>query len=147
MNSKLQALIEKKQEYIQEMKDHGEKVLKEVFFEFFQNNPEIESLSWQQYTDYFNDGDPCNFHIHLDYGLHIKLTDYEDLINPEELRYGDEEDKELYKTYQKKYETNIDELTSSLYGVEDLLEMTFGDHVEVTATKEGFEVEKYTHHD
>lgn len=34
---------------------------KEVFAQFFIDNPEFRTIEWRQYTPSFNDGDPCEF--------------------------------------------------------------------------------------
>lgn len=34
---------------------------KEVFAQFFIDNPEFRTIEWKQYTPSFNDGDPCRF--------------------------------------------------------------------------------------
>lgn len=39
---------------------------KEMAKEIFDKYPNMESFSWQEYTDYFNDGDTCHFHVHAD---------------------------------------------------------------------------------
>lgn len=36
---------------------------KEIFKEFFDNYPEIQAIGWEQYTPYFNDGEPCVFSV------------------------------------------------------------------------------------
>lgn len=35
----------------------------ELFKAFFEENPEIHSIQWTQYTPYFNDGDECVFEV------------------------------------------------------------------------------------
>ena len=35
----------------------------DIFETFFRNYPEITAVGWNQYTPYFNDGDPCEFRI------------------------------------------------------------------------------------
>ena len=32
----------------------------------FNEYPQLEIFSWVEYTDYWNDGEPCNFHVHID---------------------------------------------------------------------------------
>jgi hypothetical protein len=54
--SKLQSQLEK----------DGEKLFKEGCKEIFKKNKDFESFSWPQYTMYWNDGDPTEFHVYSD---------------------------------------------------------------------------------
>jgi hypothetical protein len=41
--------------------------------------------------------------------------------------------------------TDFDELISACHQIPDVLEMVFGDHMEITATADGFQVEEWSH--
>ena len=40
----------------------------------FDTFPEVKSVSWTQYTPYFNDGEECTFSAHIDY-FYVNGTD------------------------------------------------------------------------
>jgi hypothetical protein len=46
-----------------ELRDEIQKTLEEIVKLFFAANPHVASLSWHQYTPYFNDGDSCIFSV------------------------------------------------------------------------------------
>lgn len=122
--------------------------------------PGVESVRWEQFTPYFNDGEPCVF----------STGEARVRISGEDEEHGEYGDGFLteWDTYDygpggwadKKYKTFS---AHNLYG-EDLskalvdftrsglgkkhyvfLGETFGDHAVVTATVDGFEVEYYEH--
>lgn len=53
------------------IQDHGEKVFKNFFNQMFAEHPYILALEWRQYTPYFNDGEPCIFHVS---GIEAKIA-------------------------------------------------------------------------
>lgn len=120
--------------------------LREAFAEFFDKHPMIQSIGWTQYTPYFNDGDECLFRVHsdADYGIEvdgIKGHSIQGLV-----KYSRETSAAYYK------ERNI--LLKDHEEVENLLEQfdaedmktAFGDHVHVTAKRDGTtEIEEYDH--
>ena len=149
----------------------------------------VVSVHWDQYTPYFNDGDPCEFSTGE---LFVRL---DDRFIPEEERVEDEDewdeeyiedrpgivtDYNLRNTdynapgrptrngsidpeYSTKYRAGLDaNSTFELNGqptkhihdalvdinwgaFENVLEDNFGDPASVTATREGFKVEYYSH--
>lgn len=150
MNTTLKNLIDKQAQVRKEMQEHGEAALKEAFKAFFEENPSCRSVRWRQYTPYFNDGETCTFGVHEAY---VKMND-EDNDSGD---YGDGFDSYSdwahkngrYKEFPeaaiqafKKASDAADELVGC---EKKLFEMVFGDHVQVTATGEGFEIEEYEH--
>jgi hypothetical protein len=138
----IQNLMAKKAELVAEMRATGADALKGVFKEFFEAHPTCQAVKWRQYTPYFNDGEPCEFLVH-DFSLKMDDT-------PEDAEddYGDEGFESTYGSQDKKRPG----LTAAVRAVRDIskiddeiFEMSFGDHVGVTATHEGFEVEEYSH--
>lgn len=124
------------------MQEKGKDALQEMFSEFFKKNPTVEAVHWSQYTPYFNDGDACNFSVN-GFAARIKGLD------PEEDHFSWSCDYEyngwLTPSYNKR-----DDIGNALCKLEtemddDVLLAVFGDHVEVTATPEGFEVDEYSH--
>lgn len=98
--------------------------------------PEVESIRWTQYTPYFNDGDECVFGVHE---LYVKFYD----INED----GDE-DNGFMNAYDidKKHQPilkKIRELRKNIPG--EVLKNVFGDHCQITVTRDSCEVEPYDH--
>jgi len=138
-----QAEIHKKMaEMREQLKTIGEKLFKEGAQDFFDAFPEAGSFSWTQYTPYFNDGDECVFSVH----------DYFDVTNTngdllwEDLdawgaEYSRKQGKELTR------EQEASEVLSTLVGGidDDTMKALFGDHVRVTVTREGIDIEEYDH--
>ena len=155
--------------------------------------PEIDSIRWDQYTPYFNDGEPCEFGS---YEPRFRLTgtdedsengDYEDGYDTTLYRYGKHttwEDRperpsggygqrydhpdvrafnDAHSAWSKKYYADdnkisliegerseavlvaTDALAKAWSSFEYVLQDNFGDPAQVTATREGFEVEYYEH--
>lgn len=106
----------------------------------FERFPNVEAFRWNQYTPYFNDGEECTFGVN-DVYLRFKGASEDDGENEDGFKSSwDCED-------GSEEETACDEfgkLVRDMAG-DDLKEL-YGDHVEVTATREGFTVEGY-HHD
>lgn len=131
----------------------GQEIFKLAFKEFFETNPEAHVVGWRQYTPYFNDGETCEFNCYAEYAFVSNAKDYK---NIEWSEYsGDQEDvwvsdgdcgdtnEELIPESVSK---NIDSLRKLLSNIdEDIFLDMFGDHVQVFATREGFEVVEYSH--
>ena len=43
----------------QQFQTEAQVIFKDVFKNFFDKNPAITAVIWNQYTPYFNDGDTC----------------------------------------------------------------------------------------
>lgn len=108
----------------------------------FEAHPTLLAFQWTQYTPHFNDGEACEFSV---YDASVKLlnppnkTDAEDGFADEYLiqeKYG-------YSPEHVAAKNAVGEVMKSID--EDDFEKVFGDHVEVTATRSGFEVEEYSH--
>jgi hypothetical protein len=126
--------------------------------------PGVVGLVWDQYTPYFNDGDPCEFGIN-----EVRaLVDDEDTNEGSDYGRGLSASEFITRTYERRPNGRIDystytETPREIPGVEDpaaIADMlrslspsawedvalsNFGDHAEVTATKDGFSVEYYEH--
>lgn len=103
----------------------GEKFLIENFKEIFKNFPSLESISWSQYTPYFNDGEECEFSSNHEYA---------DIVG-KGIEEGDDTH-EAIQSYLNKIMSQFDD---------DLLESLFGDHVQLIVTKKGIKIEEYDH--
>lgn len=127
------------------MADEGKKTIKNSLKEFFSAFPCIESIQWTQYTPYFNDGDACEFGVN---NVQIKFVDgfvntgeSEGHIDPEyeldELEIDGKLKNQLMKATSA-LDDNFDDMS-------EILKEAFGDHVEITVTKNEVTVESYDH--
>jgi hypothetical protein len=88
IKAELAAFEKKKQAFVTELR----KEFPTMFTELFAQAPKLKSVSWTQYTPYFNDGDTCEFSAntddlyvngrHPDYDEDDELVDDEISINP-----------------------------------------------------------------
>lgn len=76
-------------EYLERMMLIAEEAVFDSLYDVFVEHPTIQTISWTQYTPYFNDGEPCEFSVH-DCAGSI-------LINGEEYPWDDKEQKALYE--------------------------------------------------
>ena len=117
-----------------------------MFEGFFAAYPEVEAFRWHQYTPHFNDGEACTFGVH---DLMIRNAD-----SPEE--GGDYDDgfdyldchewdgnQRVAKTDDKS--KALAALSENFRSLRDIMEELFGDHAQVTVTREGVEVDEYSH--
>ena len=127
-------------------KEEGQAALKEAFLELFEVQPKLKGVYWTQYTPYFNDGEPCYFRVNEAY-LSAEWTKEEDAEHssddmhfeyPSTWKATDEEKATKEPVYKA-----VRELFAAI--PDEVMEATFGDHVEVIATREGFEVNDYSH--
>lgn len=161
---KFEELLEKQRQAKREFQVVAQDMLKETFKEFWKLNPGIKVVRWTQYTPYFNDGDACVFGVNDVYFSNAEGDDMDDLSYYGEYE-GENEDifsgssyefvseRDYYKEIQAKaaaggVDTQSIQELSNLIGsdeMEDILLMMFDDHVVVTATRNGFDVEEYNH--
>lgn len=132
-----------------EFTERAKKLLKESFNEFFKNTPEVKTVIWEQYTPYFNDGDPCIFSVgelsfsnsqdgeEIDYGEYS--GDDETIWVSSNYFHGDANISEN----TKKEITAFDKAITSL--PDEIFEDIFGDHVKIIASSSGFDVSEFDH--
>lgn len=111
-------------------RDNGKAMLKPLFDKFFADEPRAQSVKWSQYTPHFNDGDACVFRVN-------------------EPNAYDAEAAEL-QCWSKNYEgfsAPLKKFCDALNSLgDDAMLAMFGDHAEITVTREGsIEVEEYDH--
>lgn len=113
--------------------------------DFFIAVPTIKSVSWTQYTPYFNDGDSCEFSVN---DLFFASDENDDM---ESWREFDEDGQfSDYLSSVKKYlsdeEYELCETLSTLINSnEDIMEDVFGDHVMVVLRADGAHDTEYDH--
>lgn len=148
----------------------AQELFKGVTKEFFAKNPGITAIRWSQYTPYFNDGEPCVFHVYDAYFTNCPIDELHDLS-----RWGDYEgeredvfsvsgmawvlsdkhnhfkqEKAAIKSLVESNQldiTSVDKFAALIESseMEDIMLAMFGDHVIITATREGFDVEECDH--
>lgn len=121
----------------------------EAFKKILENAQTFKTISWTQYTDYFNDGEECNFHAHVD-SLYI-----DDEYMPENYK------KQIWVSGKPKsgYQPNpnynqhdgeiIENFGDFLNNIpEEFLKEVFGNHVQITVNINGtFNITDYTDHE
>jgi len=165
LQSRFYALIDEQQALRAKFQTEAQAMFKETMKDFFDKNTGITALKWTQYTPYFNDGEPCEFRVNS-----VTFTN----ASPEELdnvtHYGEYEGEDetvwaaegISYTLKSKYHVNdaakiratggidvdscdlIDKMIQSSE-MEEIMQEMFGDHVQITATRDGFNVEDYDH--
>jgi len=148
MSKLFDELASLKEAYDKKLEEAGEDAVKEVFKEFFDKYPRAESITWVQYTPYFNDGDACYFSVGE---MRLSLSEPEDGEEDE----GEEDDDEWYDDWDSYGLAHSEDPELKAIGEdfgtledtvpEDVMEKVFGDHVRITATREGFEVREFDH--
>lgn len=125
-----------KAEYQRLVMDLGKEAVREQLQGLFDAHPELEAVHWSQYTPYFNDGEPCTFGLNqVYYKLRGQDTGGDDDNGFEYIPYGDRGQTGLTMALRA-FANSRDE---------DIYKECFGDHVEVTATRDGIEVAEYDH--
>lgn len=143
-------MVEEMEKVKKEFQDKGKAILKKSFSAFFEAVPSIKAIPWTQYTPYFNDGEPCEFGVRDMWVLsELSYSDWQeeggsyaeeyDVVNT----YCDDKYKNELTKEQKKLANDFIKNISKLS--DDIYEDMFGDHVYVIATKDGFEIEEYSH--
>ena len=110
IKAELAAFEEKKQAFVAELR----KEFPSMFTELFAQAPKLKSVSWTQYTPYFNDGEECTFSAHTsdlyindrhpDYDEDDELEDDEISVNPTVyITLRTEEDVRINKELAEKY--------------------------------------------
>lgn len=111
----------------------------------------IESISWTQYTPYFNDGDECIFGVNNNEdclevnGFEFYSDEFENLGLKE--YYWNGNTKESHPKYNPQEYLILESIAEVLTSIPDeFYKDLFGDHVKVTIYKDGkIEVDTYEH--
>jgi len=143
LNKLNQTIIEAKAKMLTESKT----VFTEVVKYLFETYPILESFSWDQYTPYFNDGEPCYFSVNT-YSVEINDKPYiceyhlEKALN-DRLKGIISVDEYTDLEIKKALSDDIIQLLKTIGN--DNLESMFGDHAKVIVTKDSVVVEEYDH--
>jgi hypothetical protein len=122
------------------------------------DDPTITEFGWQQYTPYFNDGDPCEFSV---YGLWVRTDADADVDDLYDLEADNREHPSLgrrpylwetreflpYEGPDEARYLRVQALSGAIQGgaFENVLMEAFGDHASVTVRRGGIDVEFYEH--
>lgn len=152
------AAIEEMAAAKREAAERGKELIESVIGKFFDDNPRAKIVSWEQYTPYFNDGDVCAFgmrevNVFIDGISNESDSDWDWLPYVPSGRGTSDWSRKVWDEWEARSEEDKDaiiratEFASKLASVEEFLEAAFGDHVRITARREGIFVEGYTDHD
>lgn len=110
--------------------------------DIFEQFPEIASFAWTQYTPYWCDGDVCEFGVNDYFDVTtVDGDEWEDVST----HYQHPENSPYYRPKTREDEVG-DALSAMVSSVdEETMKEMFGDHVKVTVSREGIEVEEYEH--
>jgi hypothetical protein len=152
LQQKFDELIEKQRALQKEFQTTAQSLFKETTKEFFDKNPLVQSISWTQYTPYFNDGDTCEFRV--------GCATFSNTTDTDNLRWGeydgDEEgvwcygsdcygdDNPIPAEMNQQLCDSFDSMLQSPE-METVMKAMFDDHVKVCATREGFDVQEFDH--
>lgn len=136
--TKYEQIRKAKDAYTKAVKELGKAAVTEELEGVFAEHPTLKAIRWTQYTPHFNDGDVCEFNIqgvYYDDGTgKEEESDYGDGFRST-YSWTDDPDTRIKKAVRK-FEKGMDR---------NLFKDTFGDGVQVTATRDGVEVEEYDH--
>ena len=135
---------------IKNLVSEAERTLKAVFKEFWERNPEVNSVTWKQYAFYHNDGDVCEFSVKSEV-VFSNAIEQEDIdCIGEEMYDGDNEDIWSVGLYwgadeYKGDKANPEDVKNLTNFIKDsdmapILELLFGSESKVIATREGYTV-------
>jgi hypothetical protein len=136
-----------------EMRAQGRAAIEPVFKHFLEENPDIAAIRWEQYTPYFNDGEECHFRLRQ---FCLEFTDdfrSKHMNEDFDAQYAEEEKwYEGEAWYVSKESTYGQSVLAKFKAFENqirdqsLFYAIFGDHVRVTATRNGLSVDDYNDH-
>lgn len=154
MSQSLDSLIQDFISYQEQFKKVATEKLKEFFVEFWEKNPAIKAVTWNQYAPYFNDGDVCEFRVNEPHFTNAEGEDLDDIT-----RWGeyDGEKDDIWSDYsfsggygsvapEGVDPVSTDSLSTLLTSevMESIMKATFGPDNTVIATREGFKVEDFS---
>lgn len=166
MFNKLDDLKKAKDEFQKAMQTEGKTAIKAAMDDLFAAFPQVAAIRWTQYTDYFNDGDPCVFHVHdpsVRLASHLApakgaCTSCQTQNEPDakfckKCSHKFDEDEDERGSYLDEYEVKdaavksaLGDLGSKMSKLSEAFQLVFGDHTQVTVERGGeIEVEEHEH--
>jgi hypothetical protein len=135
----------------------AQELFKETTKEFFEKNPAVTAIIWTQYTPYFNDGDTCEFGVNEPYFTNAKnledVTRWGEYEGEDETEWSETswgfkyEGDRKNRTFEGIDKASIDKFSALIQSsdMESVMLAMFDNHVRVTATRNGFDVDEYDH--
>lgn len=152
---KLTDIVEELNQLKIELTNKMKEKFKETYKEIFVQIPTLNAITFTAYTDYFNDGETCNYYVHSLVAVFSEF-DEEDILSPEDYEYSEDDvNISYYTNYSKKLEIT-EEQYNLLRGFMNFIRASdsatfikdmFGDHVQVTLTRDEIYIEEYFDHD
>lgn len=137
------------QKQIKALQSEAAEQIKPLLQQFLVDNPQVEAIRWTQYTPYFNDGDTCTFRVNDPMFKFVGASeddgDYGDGFLSVPSNYGADYNADFRAACSRELFEKCRELERELGGLEDVLYALFDDHVQVTVTRDGVDVEEYDH--
>jgi hypothetical protein len=153
--------LTKRQAEIKEAKNEILNLSANIFEDFykyiFEKYPTLESFGWSQYTPYFNDGDTTIFSVNTDYiSINDELVDEAEWASDvnviswgtwnRDLRIYEDRVEEPNPNYDPILTEASNEIKKFLGRFDnDFYLSKFGDHAEITVTKDGVDISDYDH--
>lgn len=167
LQQKYEKLIAEQRELQRQFQEQAQALFKETTTEFFNLNPGINAVVWTQYTQYWNDGETCEFSVHEPTFTNATGDDLHDVSGWGEYE-GDNDSiwatsninttltsgRDYYEEDRKKILAGpaIDVTSCGLFSsmiqsseFENVMRAMFDDHAKVIATRDGFDVQEYDH--
>lgn len=129
--------------------EKSEKILLDTLKNFFEDHKKVRAVVWNQFTDYFNDGDACEFYVR-EPGVVLPEDDgYDDGYDEEIILEGTQEECGVhYWPKDRMLKEDLGELEKNLSLISEFLLFIFGDHVQVQILRDlTVHVVDYTDHD
>lgn len=126
--------IQNIENFLREVNIKQRALFHEICDEVFNSCPSLNTISWTQYTPYFNDGDPCEFGIKSE--ISFSTAPYKKVV----VWQSDEHDKleveknDVMELFQKFMCNNL-----------ELMKSTFGDGYFIRIHRNGEDVKFYDH--
>ena len=150
LNEAFDQLIQEQEALQKKFQEQAQTLFKGITKEFFEKNPQVKAIMWNQYTPYFNDGEECIFSVNDPTYTNAEDEDLEDFTNWGEYD-GEKEDVWAWEGWGTAPEgvdiTPLKSFSSIVCSeaMTDVMRAMFGDHVRVVATQNGFDVQDYDH--
>lgn len=157
LRNQVSQLKDKRKKITTELRNASSILFRKVVKEFFDINPKINSISWNQYTPYFNDGDELTFSSNTEY-ITVNGTDidscrwYPKSLITHQGTWDAKTRKYVGKVvspnpqYDEEMSNGVDAIRGILGEFDDQFYLEeFGDHKTVEITPEGINTSEYDH--